>query len=119
MSTAHTEERLGEAWAKHRSGDNTGAIAIFQDILSKRPKHLDALYGLGLAQRANGDTASAIEAFQSALALAKDALSAVDTTSVVDGYSGGNDLDTYEDDRFVMLQVMIKQRLAELDAQPE
>src|SRR5690606_16649524 len=115
-STMHTEERVGEAWKQHRMGNNDSAIDIFRDILNKRPGHLDALYGLGLAQRAKGDTDGAVESFNKAMQLAKEALSAVDKTSVIDGHSGSNDLDTYEDDRFLMLQSMIKQRLAELQS---
>ena len=116
MSTMHSEERIGEAWRLHRSGNNSAAIDMFEDILARTPKNLDALYGLGLARRADGDTDGAIEAFRSARSLAKEALTAVDTASVVDGHHGSNDLDTYEDDRFLMLQRMINQRLDELDA---
>jgi len=114
MATMHTEERIGEAWRMHRNGDNVNAEKIFREILDKSPKHLDALYGLGLVRRAGGDTSGALEAFQSALQLAKDAFNAVDTTSVIDGNRGGNDLNTYEDDRFLMLQRMIQQRIDEL-----
>ena len=116
MSTMHTEERIGEAWRLHRSGNNRAAIDIFQDILAKTPQNLDATYGLGLARRADGDKAGAIEAFKSASKLAEEALNAVDVTSGVDGHHGGNDLDTDDDDRFLMLQRMIQQRLAELGA---
>lgn len=114
MATMHSEERIGEAWRLHRNGDNVGAEKIFSEILNKAPKHLDALYGLGLARRAGGDLSGAAEAFQAALQLAKDAFEAVDTTSVVDGNNGNNDLRTYEDDRFLMLQRMIQQRLNEV-----
>ncbi len=116
MSNMHTEERIGEAWKQHRMGDNDSAMNIFKDILSKRPGHLDALYGLGLAQRANGDVDGAVESFNKAMQLAKEALSAVDKTSVVDGHTGSNDLTSYEDDRYLMLQTMISQRLEELEA---
>lgn len=113
----HTEERIGEAWRLHRNGDNVNAEKIFREILEKTPKHLDALYGLGLVRRAGGDSGGALEAFQSALQLAKDAFEAVDTASVVDGnHHGTNDLNTYEDDRFLMLQRMIQQRIDELGA---
>lgn len=114
MATMHTEERIGEAWRLHRNGDNQAAIDIFKDILSKTPNNVDANYGLGLALRAKGDKAAAAEAFQRALKLVEEALNAVNTTSSADGHLGGNDLDTYEDDRYMMLTKMIKQRLAEL-----
>jgi tetratricopeptide (TPR) repeat protein len=118
MATMHTEERVGEAWKQHRMGNNDSALDIFRDILSKRPGHLDALYGLGLAQRAKGDVDGAAESFNKALNLANEALNAVDKTSIVDGMtSGANDLNTYEDDRFLMLQRMISQRLEELEVE--
>jgi tetratricopeptide (TPR) repeat protein len=116
MATMHTEERIGEAWRLHRSGNNTGAISLFQEILDKTPKHLDALYGLGLARRADGDSSGARKAFQTALQIAQDALDAEDEISAVDGLHGANNLDNYDDDRFMMLQRMIMQRLAELDS---
>lgn len=119
MAHMHTEERIGEAWKQHRMGDNDSAMEIFKDILSKRPGHLDALYGLGLAQRASGNADGAVESFNKAMQLADEALSAVDKTSIVDGHSGTNDLETYEDDRFLMLQRMISQRLEELEIASE
>ncbi|MGB7341718.1 MAG: tetratricopeptide repeat protein [Phototrophicaceae bacterium] len=119
MATMHTEERVGEAWKQHRMGNNSGAIEIFQDILSQRPGHLDALYGLGLAQRAEGKLDLATETFNKAAQLNAEALAALETQSVVDGHKGNNDLDTYEDDRFMMLSRMISQRLEEIEAAAE
>lgn len=116
MSTVHTEERIGEAWRMHRSGNNRGAIEIFKDVLKLTPNNVDALYGLGLSQRAEKDVDGAMKSFQSALELAKKALQAVDVTSDVDGHHGRNDLGTYEDDRFMMLQRMLSQRIEELQA---
>lgn len=115
MSAMHTEERIGEAWRQHRMGNHDAAVTGFRDILAKHPGHIDALYGLGLAQRANGDSDSARESFNKAIDLAKEALSAVNKTSEIEGHSGANDLDSYEDDRYLMLQIMLKQRLDELD----
>lgn len=114
MSTMHTEERIGEAWRLHRVGDHAASIEIFQDILNKAPKLVDAHYGLGLAQRADQQNDAAISSFQEALRLAKDALKAVDTAAEADGHHGSNDLASYEDDRYLMLVRMITQRLAEL-----
>lgn len=119
MATRATEERIGEAWRLHRKGDNRGAIQLFNEILSKTPNNVDAHYGIGLAQRAEGDEEGAIASFQRALELAQAALDAVKVTSVVDGHGGGNDLDTYEDDRYLMLSRMINQRLTELGAPTE
>ncbi|MGJ3239948.1 MAG: tetratricopeptide repeat protein [Anaerolineae bacterium] len=117
MATTPTEERIGEAWKQHRMGNNVDAIDIFKDILSKRPDHLDALYGLGLAQRAHGSNDDAVASFNKALQLTNDALQAVEKTSNVEGQRVANDLDSYEDDRFLMLQHMISQRLEELSAE--
>lgn len=116
MASMHLEERVGEAWKQHRMGNNPAAIEIFEDILKSRPDHLDALYGLGLARRANGETAWAVEAFKKALMLANEALNMEDKKSALDGHVGGNDLTKYDDDRYMMLTRMIKQRLAELDS---
>lgn len=114
MATMHTEERIGEAWRLHRSGDNVGAIEIFRNILGRTPDSLDANYGLGLALRADGQEQEAIKCFQKALSLANTALDATTTTSSVDGVHGANDLDTYADDRFLMMIRMTTQRLEEL-----
>ncbi|MDQ7025978.1 MAG: hypothetical protein Q9P44_10515 [Anaerolineae bacterium] len=116
MTTMPTEERIGEAWRMHRSGNNPASINLFEEILAKTPKHLDALYGLGLARRANNDNSGAQEAFETAYQLAQDALDAEDEISAVDGRHGANNLDSYDDDRFLMLQIMIKQRLAEVSS---
>lgn len=120
MATRHTEERIGEAWRLHRNGDHKAAIDIFQDILTRKPKDIDVHYGLGLCHRANGNPDAAIESFHEALRLGRDAFRAVRTTSETDGLQGSNDLDTTEDDRYLMLVRMTKQRLAEmgLDVNP-
>lgn len=116
MVSMQTEERIGEAWRQHRMGNNPEAITIFREILSKRPDHLDAIYGLGLAQRTSGDVAGARESFNRALELTEEALMAKDRTSIIEGLASPQDLDSYQDDRFMMLQRMIGQRLEELDA---
>lgn len=119
MGTMHTEERIGEAWKLHRMGNNREAMDIFTEILRQRPDHIDALYGLGLAQRDEGSLHEAAESFSKAAQLAQEALDAVDKTSIVDGHKGSNDLDSYEDDRFMMLSRMIEQRLEEIAAATE
>jgi tetratricopeptide (TPR) repeat protein len=116
MATMQVEERVGEAWKQHRMGNNPAAIEIFEEILKKRPDHLDALYGLGLARRANGEIAWATEAFKKALVLATEALNSEEKISKIDGSLSGNELNKYDDDRYMMLSRMIKQRLAELDS---
>jgi len=114
MSTLHSSERIGEAWRLHRDGNNDQAIKIFQEIVQKAPENVDAHYGLGLAYKASNDMASAADAFQKALGFAQKAVSAVRIASEAEGHHGSNDLDTSEDDRFMMLSNMLKQRLADV-----
>jgi Flp pilus assembly protein TadD len=106
-----TQDQIHLAWREHRVNNNSAAIEIFQTVLKSQPKDLDALYGLGLAQRSNGDMSKAVVSFEKALGLAQDGLNAIDNTSILDG---SNNLATDQDDRFLMLATMIKQRLAEL-----
>jgi hypothetical protein len=75
---------------------------------------MDALYGLGLALRADGDNAGAKEAFESALDIAQNALKAEDEVSAAEGHHGISNLETYEDDRLLMLQRMLHQRIEEV-----
>lgn len=114
MSTLHSSERIGEAWRMHRDGNNDQAISIFKEIIQTAPSSVDAYYGLGLSFKASGDMASAADAFQKSLDLAQQALNAVKTTSDAEGHHGSNDLDTNEDDRFMMLTRMLKQRLEDV-----
>lgn len=114
MSTLHSSERIGEAWRHHRDGNNDQAITIFKEIIQKAPKNVDAHYGLGLAYKATNDMASAADAFQNALDCAQSALGGIKTTSAAEGHHGKTDLDTSEDDRFMMLSNMLKQRLADV-----
>lgn len=114
MSTLKREERVGAAWRHHREGRNEEAIAQFREILKVTPENIDAHYGLGLALRANKDSQGAAIQFKKALELATNALEAVRTTSTTEGHVGGNDLESYEDDRYMMLQRMISQRVEEL-----
>ena len=114
MSTLHSSERIGEAWRLHRDGNNDQAISIFKEIIKSAPENVDAHYGLGLCYKATNDMASAADAFQKALTLAQAALGAVQTASQADGHHGQNDLDTNEDDRFMMLSRMLKQRLEDV-----
>jgi tetratricopeptide (TPR) repeat protein len=114
MSTFHSSERLGEAWRHHRDGNNEQAITIFKDIIHMAPENVDAHYGLGLSYKASSDMASAADAFQKALNFAEHAYNAVKTTSEAEGHHGANDLDTSDDDRFMMLSKMLKQRLEDV-----
>lgn len=116
MTTMHTDEKIGEAWRLHREGKNSAAVRIFEEILNRTPDHIDANYGLGLAMRGEGNAEGAMKHFKRAQELSNNALNAVKTASSVDGHVGGNDLDTYDDDRYMMLVRMTGQRITELEA---
>ncbi|MDX2160769.1 MAG: tetratricopeptide repeat protein [bacterium] len=90
--------QLGRAWGNHRQGNNEAAISEFRAILAEVRDNADALYGLGLAQRAAGKTTDAAETFQRVLTIVLEALN---------NHPG--------EDRYEMLERMIKQRLGELD----
>lgn len=114
MSALRREERVGQAWHFIRQRQYERALEAFKDIIRSMPNNVDAYYGLGVVHRALGENDAAIASYQKTLELAQEALKAVRTTSSVDGNTAANDLETQEDDRFLMLITMIKQRLAEL-----
>ena len=116
MSTLATTERVGNAWRLHRDGNNSDAISMFEEIIYATPENVDAHYGLGLAHKAVGNNAAAIDAFRLAQNYTSQALNATKTTSSVEGHHGANDLDTGNDDRFMMLTRMIAQRLEDVGA---
>lgn len=117
MSALRREERVGQAWQFIRNRQYERALEAFNDVIRSMPDNVDAHYGLGIVQRALGDHKASIASYQKTLELAQNALKAVRTTSSVDGNTAANDLETQEDDRFLMLITMIKQRLAELGVQ--
>ncbi len=114
MSTLPTTERVGRAWRAHRDGNNSEAIRLFEEVIGANPENVDAHYGLGLAHKADGNNSASIAAFQKALNFAQQALDAVQTTAHIEGHHGANDLDSNDDDRFMMLTRMLKQRLEDV-----
>ncbi len=90
-------EKIGAAWALHRQGNHDGAIAQFTALVRQEPNHIDAMYGLGLAQRSSGQKDEAIKTFENCRALVNRALA-----------------DNPGDDKYEILQRMVSQRLAEL-----
>ncbi len=114
MSSISLSEKIGTAWRMHRDGDHAGAISMFEEIASSNPDIVDAYYGLGLAQKAVGDYQAATDAFQQALSITEDALKAVQMASSAEGHQGGNDLESNDDDRYMMLTRMLKQRLEDV-----
>lgn len=109
---------IGQAWKLHREGHNDEAIAGFEQVLAAVPDSIDALYGIGLAQRVVGKTDEAIQSFQKALDLSNSSYQSLQESKVEKKSTkvvlGINDLASPEDDRLMMLQRMIAQRLSEL-----
>ncbi len=106
------EAQIGQAWNHHREGRSADAIAAFEKILETIPNDVDALYGIGLAQKALGRDVDAVESFQKAYELGQEMLKAI--RSQVGGEENVNALQTSKGDRYMMLGRMTKQRLAEL-----
>jgi|SRR5664279_4039580 len=92
-------QQLGSAWALHRKGQNDEAAREFDALLVLSANNMDALYGLGLAQRSSGHLEAAQESFEKCLA-------GLDNARV----------EKPREDRYQMLQRMAKQRLEELKA---
>ena len=90
-------EQLGRAWALHIKGQNDDAIREFNALLQTSANNMDALYGLGLAQRSSGKIQEAQASFQKCASEISAALA-----------------EKPREDRYQMLQRMTKQRLDEL-----
>lgn len=103
------DAQVGAAWAHQREGRPNDAIAGFEKVLETVPNAVDAYYGMGMALRSAGREADAVESFQKALEISQSMLQALRSQG-----SASNDLGSTEDDRYMMLIRMIKQRLAEL-----
>ncbi|HEX2619074.1 MAG TPA: tetratricopeptide repeat protein [Phototrophicaceae bacterium] len=108
MSQNVNDALIGKAWGAHRLGRNGEAIRDFEQVIKSDGQNVDAYYGLGLAQRASGQTAEAQAAFEKALALAKQ------KTAEIQGARHEHNLESDEDDRYMMLTRMLSQRLEEL-----
>ena len=117
----HVEQQIGIGWGHHRSGNNDQAISEFEQVLSLAPDSIDAYYGLGLARRDSGNTDGAIEAFQKAFQITSESLEATKKVSDAKGAIVGssNNLETSDDDRYMMMTRMIAQRLDELGVKVE
>jgi tetratricopeptide (TPR) repeat protein len=89
--------QLGRAWALHRENRNDQAISEFNQMLQGASENIDALYGLGLSQRAAHQPDAAKQSFERCLALVNQELA-----------------QNPSQDRFQMLQRFIHQRLAEM-----
>ena len=56
-------EEIGEAWKAHRNGFQDTAIEQFREVLEQDSENVDAMYGLGLAKKANGNILEARQTF--------------------------------------------------------
>ena len=108
---------LAEAWVLLRRDRADEAASAFESIVQKESDNVDALYGKGLALRAAGKADAAVEVFQKALQLSRKMLAEVRSQYGVSDTSSS--LETSEDDRYMMLDRMICQRLAELGVEVE
>lgn len=100
------------AWASLRTGRNEDAVVVFDELLKADSEDVDAYYGKGMALRAANKDQDAIQAFQAALNISQTLLNTVrEKYGIGEGMSS---LDTVEDDRYMMLSRMIRQRLSEL-----
>ncbi|MCB9454600.1 MAG: tetratricopeptide repeat protein [Anaerolineaceae bacterium] len=110
---------ISQAWNLYRQGQPDTAIVEFERILSADRDNVDALYGIGLAQRAAGQYEAAVKSFETALQLVK-AISEKQTATRREVYGDKlatqNDPSTPEDDRYMMLVRMLTQRVTESKA---
>jgi tetratricopeptide (TPR) repeat protein len=97
MANQDYADHLARAWSLHRQGQHDAAVHEFQSLLELSRNNMDALYGLGLAQRSTGQIEAAHETFEKCLEHIDAALR-----------------EQPGEDRYEMLEKMIKQRLAEL-----
>lgn len=110
MSQNSNDSLIGRAWGAHRANRNAEAIKDFEQVLKADRENVDGYYGLGLAQRASGQAAAAQASFEKALQLSQQKKAAIQ------GVKQENNVESYEDDRYMMLIRMISQRLEELKA---
>ena len=101
MSDNPIDHEIGEAWKAHRQGFQDTAIQQFREILDRDPGNLDALYGLGLAEKAAGNEAEAKQIFLH-LQAQIDGVSAEEAASGTPG-------------RYFMLANMVKQQIRQID----
>jgi tetratricopeptide (TPR) repeat protein len=97
MAQKDVAAQIGNAWALHRQGKHENAIAEFSQAVKSAPDNIDAMYGLGLAQRSAKLREAAIRTFDQCRQMVTRALEA----------TPGND-------RLEILERMCQQRLAEL-----
>lgn len=99
MANQDYAEQLARAWAFHRQSQNDEAIQEFNRMLQISQNNIDALYGLGLAERSAGRIDAARTTLERCLGQVQSALEAHPN-----------------EDRYEMLEKMINQRLSEIRA---
>jgi hypothetical protein len=105
---------VSHAWRLQREHQPQLAIPEYQKILQQDSDNIDALFGYGLAQRDNGDGEGAITSFQHCLELVDAA--ALARRPAITGEEEHRVANTPDDDRFMMLSRMLKQRISEIKA---
>ncbi len=111
-SNPSNTSNVSNAWRYQREHQASTAVTEFEKILKQDANNIDALYGLGLALRDNGKKEAAIEQFQKVLVLVDSA--ALARRPALTGEDEVRVANTPDDDRYMMLARMIKQRLSEL-----
>jgi len=110
MTTNANDTLISQAWRAQKDGKASAAVSEFEKILAQEPSNIDAHYGIGLALRDSNQREKAVEHFKRALELVTDAdaprRAAQDEERLA--------VNTPQDDRYMMLTRMLKQRLAEL-----
>lgn len=116
MSSNTTVIQIGRAWGYLREGQPDTAVKEFEKILQQEPDNIDANYGMGLATRATGNYPAAIKYFEHGLKI----VDKNDSAGRIAREAAANDFqterikpNTAEDDRYMMLTRMLKQRLDE------
>jgi cytochrome c-type biogenesis protein CcmH/NrfG len=104
---------VSHAWRHQREHQASAAVPEYEQILKQDANNIDALYGYGLALRDTGNTEGAVANFQKCLELVEAAAAARRPAKTEEEHRVAN---TPEDDRYMMLTRMLKQRISELKA---
>lgn len=104
------EQKVTEAWNHLREGRADQALSAFETTVRSFPEDVDAYYGLGITQQQLKHRDDATETFNKTLEL----ITIQQKDVVVSEDQGSDYVRTPEEDRFLMLTRMVKQRLQEL-----
>lgn len=100
MADNSLDHQIGEAWKAHRQGMHEAASEQFRQILEQDPNHLDALYGLGLAEKSMGNFTEAHDIFVNL----QEKIAGVGEEESLSGHPG----------KFHMLATMVRQQLRQI-----